>query len=458
MIPCSSRAPAFALAAALIALPGVSAEAASWPESTGPSLFNGDFNNCNWTADSVSDTSCGFRIGTVPVGTYNIVNGAMHLRATKADDLATGEHHTEVEPQVDTFTKGRFAHVGSAYWYGLRSYLENWTSEDSWEILAQWHGKADSSDNLPRNPPVALLVRNGRYQLVIRADSAQSTAPKGTPDRYDRDERVDLGPVISNAWVDWAFKIKWDPFGTDGSIVVYQNGNIVYEEYGQPNTFNDALGPVLSLGLYKFFSSSNASERRLRLDDIRVAEVGDGDPDSPPDKPVVPDVPEMLSAETLSDTSIDITWRDNSDNENGFEIERREADSDTWEDVTAASSDQTSYRDRKLSPGTQYRYRVKAFNSAGSSTASNTKTATTLDGIELRAFGYKKRGYHKVFLTFFGANDAAVDIYRDNSPIESTTEEAFLDEINKRGKASYKYKVCEAANPSVCSPNQVISF
>jgi hypothetical protein len=82
----------------------------------------------------------------------------------------------------------------------------------------------------------------------------------------------------------------------------------------------------------------------------------------------------------------------------------------------------------------------------------------TLDGIELRAFGYKKRGYHKVFLSYFGPGGAAVEIYRDNAPIETTTEVVFLDEINKRGKASYKYKVCDTANQSVCSANQIMTF
>ncbi|HMB76031.1 MAG TPA: polysaccharide lyase [Kiloniellaceae bacterium] len=209
----------------------------------------------------------------------------MHIRATKAKDLELNEHHTEIEPKVRTFTKERSANIGSTYWYGLRTYLEDWTSESSWEIIAQWHGMADGEDNTPRNPPVALAVRNGHYLLYVRADSAQATAPKDTANRYDREDTIDLGPIASNTWVDWAFKIKWDPFGTDGSISVWQNGNLIYEEYGQPNTFNDTRGPIWYMGIYKFFSGSNVSERRIRLDDIRVATVGTGDPDSPPDTP-----------------------------------------------------------------------------------------------------------------------------------------------------------------------------
>ena len=161
---------------------------------------------------------------------------------------------------------------------------------------------------------------------------------------------------------------------------------------------------------------------------------------------------------TLSESAIDLSWRDTSEEEAGFTIERREDSDTTWEDVTAAKADQTSYIDDNLSPATTYTYRVTAFNAAGASTPSNKKAATTLEGIELKAFGYKKRGYHKVFLSYFGPDGTVVDIYRDNAPIETTTEEVFLDEVNKRGKASYKYKVCETANPSICSPNQIITF
>jgi len=382
----------------------------------------------------------------------------MHIRATKAKDLELNEHHTEIEPKVRTFTKERSANIGSTYWYGLRTYLEDWTSESSWEIIAQWHGMADGEDNTPRNPPVALAVRNGHYLLYVRADSAQATAPKDTANRYDREDTIDLGPIASNTWVDWAFKIKWDPFGTDGSISVWQNGNLIYEEYGQPNTFNDTRGPIWYMGIYKFFSGSNVSERRIRLDDIRVATVGTGDPDSPPDTPEVPAAPELLSAAAVSESSVDIAWQDNSNNEIGFEIQRLEGDSTIWEDAGAVSGDQTAYTDQELSPGTSYKYRVLSFNAAGSSAPSNNKSATTLNGVELRAFGYKKRGYHKVFLTFFGADQTAVDIYRDDNLVESTNEEAFLDEIDKRGRASYRYKVCETADSTICSPEAVIVF
>ena len=448
------KAPAMFIAAAFVVLPTALTQAASWPEPAGQTIFDQNFNSCNWTADAISETSCGFRLGTPPVGTYSVKNGVMTIAVTKAQDGACCHHHTEIEPRVDTFTINRFAIVGEAYWYGARIKLHDWAPEHSWEIIMQWHGMADSGEDI-RNPPVALLVRDGRYKLAIRADSKEITPSSDDPNRYTRDEVMDLGPVTPNVWVDWAFNIKWDPFGVDGSIVVWKDGSVIYEEYGQPNTFNDSRGPNWSMGIYKYFSDSTMSSRTLSIDDVRAAKAdgGGGGTTSVP-----PSSPSLLSAQAVSDQSVEVAWKDQSGDEAGFTVERQEAGDSTWESIGATQSDVTSYTDQGLSPSTKYAYRVKAFNGVGTSGPSNALDATTLDGIELRAFGYKKRGYHKVFLSFFGAPNTSMDVIRDDQVVDTTSEDVFLDEIDRRGQASYTFKVCESASPDNCSSKAVVTF
>ncbi len=63
--------------------------------------------------------------------------------------------------------------------------------------------------------------------------------------------------------------------------------------------------------------------------------------------------------------SVDLSWVDNSDNENGFKIEWSN-DQKTWYSDTVAA-DQTSYVKDKLLEGRTYYFRVSAFNKAGSS-------------------------------------------------------------------------------------------
>jgi len=69
--------------------------------------------------------------------------------------------------------------------------------------------------------------------------------------------------------------------------------------------------------------------------------------------------PDRLSAAATGADAVTLAWRDNSDTEAGFAIERAHADGEFAEiAVTAAGA--TSFLDASLEPGTLYRYRVRA--------------------------------------------------------------------------------------------------
>ena len=72
-----------------------------------------------------------------------------------------------------------------------------------------------------------------------------------------------------------------------------------------------------------------------------------------------------------------LQWNDNSGNEEGFQVERALGTSGTFSVIAKVGANVTSYRDANLEPATQYRYRVRAFNTAGSSAYSNTASDTT---------------------------------------------------------------------------------
>jgi len=96
----------------------------------------------------------------------------------------------------------------------------------------------------------------------------------------------------------------------------------------------------------------------------------------PPTQPTRPAVPSSLSTSARSPTVIDLSWRDNSNDEDGFEIERQLQGRD-WQRITTVDRNITNYTDTGLSPNTAYCYRVRAYNAAGSSDYSNTSCATT---------------------------------------------------------------------------------
>ncbi|MCS7202049.1 MAG: fibronectin type III domain-containing protein [Dictyoglomus sp.] len=98
-----------------------------------------------------------------------------------------------------------------------------------------------------------------------------------------------------------------------------------------------------------------------------------------PQQPTVlpPVAPSNLVATALSATEVNLEWKDNSNNEEGFKIERKKEGED-WIEIKIVSANVTSYIDTGLTPKTKYFYRIKAFNSAGSSAYSNEAEVTTL--------------------------------------------------------------------------------
>ena len=83
-----------------------------------------------------------------------------------------------------------------------------------------------------------------------------------------------------------------------------------------------------------------------------------------------------------SQTQIDVTWQDNSNNETGFEVHRSAAGpSGTFTALATAGANVGAYRDQGLLPVTQYCYRVRAVRAGPGpttySTFSNITCATT---------------------------------------------------------------------------------
>lgn len=92
---------------------------------------------------------------------------------------------------------------------------------------------------------------------------------------------------------------------------------------------------------------------------------------------LAPDAPTTLTAAAASESAIELNWSDNSDNEDGFIIERSTDPSGSWLEIDTVSANATQYVDSGLGPGQTFFYRVRAFNAAGSSDPSNVAGATT---------------------------------------------------------------------------------
>ncbi|MGV3719337.1 MAG: fibronectin type III domain-containing protein [Actinomycetota bacterium] len=97
-----------------------------------------------------------------------------------------------------------------------------------------------------------------------------------------------------------------------------------------------------------------------------------------------PFAPSDLIATDVQLTSVSIAWTDQSDNEDGFEIERKlgGGPTGTWTVIQAVGRNQVTFTNNGLIPTTTYSYRVRPFNDDGTTTYygpySNQLVVTTL--------------------------------------------------------------------------------
>jgi len=95
-------------------------------------------------------------------------------------------------------------------------------------------------------------------------------------------------------------------------------------------------------------------------------------------QPIAPAAPSALGATAISSSQINLAWTDNATNEDGFKIERCAGSGcATFSQIATVGASVTTLNDTGLTASTPYRYRVRAYNTAGDSGYSNLVSATT---------------------------------------------------------------------------------
>ena len=100
--------------------------------------------------------------------------------------------------------------------------------------------------------------------------------------------------------------------------------------------------------------------------------------------PAVPPSPTNLAINAITSSQITLSWTDNSGNESGFKIERCSGSAcSNFAQIASVAANVNIYSNSGLSAGTNYSYRVRAYNSAGNSGYSNTASASTISASPL---------------------------------------------------------------------------
>ena len=98
-----------------------------------------------------------------------------------------------------------------------------------------------------------------------------------------------------------------------------------------------------------------------------------------PTPTLLPAAPGNLAATAASSNQINLTWADNSSNEDGLETERCTGFGCTnFAQIAVVGANVTAYSNTGLARNTTYTYRVRAHNANGNSAYSNTASAKTL--------------------------------------------------------------------------------
>ena len=94
----------------------------------------------------------------------------------------------------------------------------------------------------------------------------------------------------------------------------------------------------------------------------------------------VPSKPSNLILSKLNDFAVNLLWDDNSNNETGFELWRKDGGNGTYRKIQTMGANTISTDDAGLSAFTDYFYKVRSFNSTGYSDYSNEVSTSSISG------------------------------------------------------------------------------
>jgi hypothetical protein len=157
----------------------------------------------------------------------------------------------------------------------------------------------------------------------------------------------------------------------DSYLALFNPANQDVAENNNGGGGNDAqlVVQLSSTGTWEIVATSNASGETGAYTLTLNCGTGSG---------TAPTAPSNLQASAVSSTEIDLTWRDNSNNETGFAIDS--IINGAFQQIGTVGANIVSARITQLTASTNYTFRVRALNGGTSSAPSNQVSATTPAG------------------------------------------------------------------------------
>ncbi|MDB5331402.1 MAG: hypothetical protein JWP03_2553, partial [Phycisphaerales bacterium] len=281
-------------------------------------------------------------------------------------------------PTVDTATMSLTA--GTTYSFEMDFY------EDAGGAAAKLHWNTSTIADTP--VPFLNGGATGKY-FNDPASSSGYSHLQGTPVLTRVDHQID-----SNTWPNYTpdpsvgntnFSVKWSgrvqpqytetyTFFTlsDDGVMLYVNGQQLLTDWNDHGTTTDS-GTISLVGgqLYNiemdYYQGSGPDFAQLQWSSPSTPQQLI--PQSQLYSGLTTAAPSALVATAASGTQVNLTWHDNSNNESGFDLERKTGVGGTFAPVFGSplSANTTAYVDTGLTPGTTYYYEIRALNSTANS-------------------------------------------------------------------------------------------
>ena len=178
---------------------------------------------------------------------------------------------------------------------------------------------------------------------------------------------------------------------------------------------------------------------------FRISQQGGGGEFSLPDQTeeetgMAPSRPGNFDYKIISPTEVELTWRDNSDDEDGFRVYRN------GEQVATLGPNSTSYTDTNVRKGESYNYRVASFNQSGESSTSRSLTVNLPVEVSNAPGGLSSRVLSptKIRLTWDdnSDNEEGFRIYRNGREVASVGPNIMeFTDTGLRDSTEYTYRV-----------------
>ncbi|MDD2769433.1 MAG: cellulose binding domain-containing protein [Methylococcus sp.] len=128
-----------------------------------------------------------------------------------------------------------------------------------------------------------------------------------------------------------------------------------------------ASGASIEFGFNGSHNGTNAVPGGLTLNGVACTLTSGGGTPTPTPIPVAPAAPVGLAASVVDNAAVNLAWTAADSYAGGFRVERRTSGSVDWSSLVETAPGASSYSDSTVSMGTDYDYRVYAFNAIGSS-------------------------------------------------------------------------------------------